>query len=143
MNKNLINDKSECQYLNDLLDVGPKKPLGYLPLSTISDICNVNVDDVANYLVKKGIETRIWKEDFCRIDGGVLYAYDSDSLQKLLNQNISVLYDAGWSTHVDGFVIQVVTKLAPHYSPIFDLIADSFADYDNGWRLIKKNVVSD
>jgi hypothetical protein len=125
------------KYLNDLLDVGPKKPLGYLPLSTIRGHCKVNPEDIAQYLQQKGMEVRLWHESFCRVSSGALYAYDAKALQDLLDKNAPILTEAKWPTAAEQFVNHVATELAPSYTPLFDVVADAFADQNNGLRLRK------
>ncbi len=130
MDKNLPNDCSENKYLNDLLRVGPDKPLGYLPLNTIREECKVNPLDVAKYLKRRGLEIKAWKQSFCKVWSGALFVYDRESLQKLLDQHSGILIEANWPSQADDFVVQVATTLAK--SPaLFDLVATAFADYQN------------
>ena len=133
MSENPFNDQSEGRYLNNLLDIGPDKPLGYLPLFTLRDLCMVDPIEVAEYLRQRGLETREWDQSFCHVGSGALYAYDRRSLQILLDRNLKVLNEAGWPNQADDFVVQVATTCVeqPH---LFDLVADAFADYQNPGR---------
>ena len=135
MNETPFKDQSEDKYLMDLLEVGLEKPLGYLPLDTIRDSCGVNPSEVAQYLQQRGFETREWDQSFCKVGSGALYIYDQVSLQKLLNNNSKVLVTSNWPTQADQFVVKVATTHAQSPSPIFDLVADAFADYGNGLRM--------
>lgn len=65
--------------------------------------------------------------------GGALFAYDRDSLQKLLNQNPDILNETGWPKQADEFVVRIATTYADH-PLLFDLIADAFGDYQNPCR---------
>ncbi|SRR3989344_2087035 len=133
MSENPFNDESKGRHLSDLLDVGPEKPLGYLPLDTIRNYCHVDPAEVAKYLQQRGLETREWAQSFCNVGSGALYVYDRASLQNLLNQKSKVLVEANWPTQVDDFVVKVATICAK--SPdLFNLVADAFADYKNPGR---------
>ena len=94
----------------------------------MSNLCQVDYLKVAQYLQKKGIEVRIWDESFCNVGSGALYAYDTDSLQALLNKNSQTLIEAHWPTQVDPFVICVATVTALFPSRLYEVVAEAFAD---------------
>lgn len=90
--------------LRDLFGVGPTKPLGYLPLSTIRR-CDRSVEDVASCLISRGLYTL--ENPFGIVGTGALYAAHGPSLLALLERSVGMLQGAGWPTTVPGFVQRV------------------------------------
>ena len=133
-------DQSKKKYLNHLLDIGPDKPMGYLPLNDIRNLCKVNYIELMNYLKQKGLEVKKWDRSFCSVGSGALYAYDKNSLQNLLDHNFSILDDADWPRKADEFVVKVATTYA-NKPFLYDLVADAFGDYYNPGKINKPNIL--
>lgn len=93
-------------YIKDLLIVGPRKPIGYLPLDTI-EAGGYDVNDLIQKLASDGLQV-------LRTGGivasGALYAWDRDALQKLLDRNLRTLEQAGWPVDVDSFVMHIIEQ---------------------------------
>ena len=119
------------KYLDDLLEVGPEKPLGYLPFHTISALCKVDYRELEKYLRERGIEVMKFSRFFCKVSSGAFYAYDREALQKLLDKNQGTLKDFRWPTQADQFVKKVAKKYAPGRTPLYRLVAETFADRIN------------
>jgi hypothetical protein len=128
-----IIDKSSTHGLDDLLSVGPEKPLGYLPLITIRNECKVDVNKLTKFLELNGKKTALFKEDECRIGSGALFAYDQEKLQSLLTTNAEILKKYNWTTDANLFV-KYIARVNANYktqSDLFNLIADAFGDSRN------------
>lgn len=115
--------------LNQLRRVGQEKLLGYLPLSTITDICHEDPKALQREAEGKGLKTLLLKYEECHIASGALYIYDPEKLQAflLLPENKSILERNDWPTQVADFVVQVAQVVAED-RPLFDLIALAFND---------------
>lgn len=124
-------------YSDDLTRVGPTKPMGYLPLSTVVD-CGHNPHELVDALQKKGQVAFLLSESDTSVGGGVLVCYHEPSLTAFLSipNNKKILDDAGWPTTADTFARRVLKDTAPQKTLLFDLIADAFADYTNPLRLV-------
>jgi hypothetical protein len=125
--------EKKTSYLKDIFNVGPLKPLGYLPLDTITDICGRDPADVQKELRARGLKTLRLTMTESNIWSGALYAWDESALHSHLQKNAATLAEAGWPVQTEAFV-RHLRHLAPSGTKLFDLIADAFADRDNGWR---------
>jgi hypothetical protein len=119
-------------HLDDLRKVGKEKPLGYLPIDTITKICNETIENIAKEAKIKGLSLKRFRRE--QTKSGVLYVYDKKSLGELLQKNSSTLQEAGWPTDPSAFVWKVSSTTAPNKTKLFDVIADAFADYTNQGR---------
>ncbi len=127
-----------ASYLDDLYRVGPDKPLGYLPLSTIEQ-CGIAASDLQTQLEEQGLKTFMVADKDCRTASGALYAWDEQALQALLTSRADILLAAQWPCEPAKFVQRVIDEVAPSAAPLFDLIADAFADKNNPWRSDKSS----
>jgi hypothetical protein len=121
------------ELLDDLRKVGPEKPLGYLPISTLVKICRVNLGQMEEELKQRGLKTVVLGEEESEVDGGALYAYDEQALSSLLENNRTTLQESGWPTEPEAFV-QHLKVSAGHKTDLFDLIAEAFGDKTNPLR---------
>lgn len=121
----LERDKEEA--LNNIRNIGPKKPVGYLPLETITDYCGQDLDQFVAECRARGHETRIFRGSQWPGLTGSLYVYDRDSLQTLLDDSRAILEQEGWPFDADGFVANLYVEV-PEGTPIFKLIARAFGD---------------
>lgn len=121
--------------MDDLRQVGPQKPLGYLPINTLIKICQISPESVEKELHKKGLKTlRLEEEEEeTNVVGGALYAYDENSLQELLTNHQELLTKEGWPVESESFIRNLVVH-APQKTDLFNLIADAFNDQTNPGR---------
>ncbi len=123
--------------LRDIKEVGSNKPLGYLPLDTITDLCKEDPEKLAQEAEAKGLRTLIVMDrEICEIYSGALYVWDEDALKQLLLKNEDVLKLADWPKEPEAFVRKSMIVTADGWTLLFDLIADAYADYTNPGRLI-------
>lgn len=131
-------DKSLTELRADIEHVGPRKPMGYMLLSTIEKHWGPDAAEAfARDAQSKGLKTQLFRGDEPGFRGskGVLTVWDEAELQKLLDKHRSVLTEAGWPTDANKFAQKVYFTHAPSPSPMFDLVADAFADYSNTGRM--------
>ncbi len=116
--------------LRDIKNVGPNKPVGYLPIETITHYCKSNLEDLVSESKANGLETRIFTGDQWPGYQGSLYVYDRAALQALLYKDKSILIQAGWPVMADTFVENLHVQV-PIGTPLFKLIARAFGDSFN------------
>lgn len=122
--------EEEQRILDDIKKVGPEKPLGYLPLSTLRD-CRTKVGHILKWARKNGLEALVLDHHQSKIMTGAIVVYDEEALRHLLETNESTLEEAGWPIDTERFVIQVMNEIAPKRTALFNLIADAFNNQDN------------
>jgi len=120
--------------MEDILSVGPDKPLGYLPLRTVLD-CGVTLSSAIDQARAAGnvalhlIRPEEWGDPM-----GSVYVYHFSALQALLDNRKEVPVEAGWPCEADPFVRRVAVDSVEPSTPLYDLIADAFSDADNPFR---------
>lgn len=129
-NVELYNDRN---LFNDLLNVGTKKLVGYLPLSTIEKYGGMNAK---NLLIKwaelSEYESSIkdYKDGFCCTSSGALYIYDKPNLQKFLDKYSEILKKANVPIDADEYIdyIEYNTIQNEKFPEAYKIIGMSFND---------------
>ena len=62
------------QLLRSLSQVGPNKPIGYLPLYTLRDVARIPPERVAADAITRGLAAVQFGPDECCIKSGALYS---------------------------------------------------------------------
>ena len=127
-------DKSDTNMLDDFFNIGPNKPMGYLEIFEIISRCEADPCQLEKYLNIQVITTKRYNADTSEC----LYAYDKQALSDLLERNKEVLEKANWPTDPDNFVKQIASIEVESGQPLYDLIADAFADYTHPLRSDKQ-----
>lgn len=128
-----------CQ---DVLSVGPEKPLGYASLNRIETELGISPIRLAQELTEKGLETIYLQpgfRGFGTFNHGALFVYDPRALQNLLDEGSRILSQEGWPLEAAAFVWMVITTRAPAKTLLCDLVADSFGDPYNPCRTDRKS----
>jgi len=112
--------------LNNLRMVGEEKPLGYLPISTLREICGMEPQKMREELEAKGLAVIELTEEESRIGSGALYAYDREALGRILESGRSILEKNQWPTEPDEFVRHL--KVFAENPDLYNLVAHTFAD---------------
>lgn len=114
--------------MNDLYDVGPNKPMGYLPKNTITELAKEDINSVIEQLKAKNLTTFIIEEDQgSHVVSGALYAYDRQALANLLQDNLEIVHKVDWPSDPDEFAKKVAVEFVSD-PELFRLIAYGFAD---------------
>lgn len=114
--------------LRSLDDVGPSKPVGYLPLSTIDEILLISPEAVAAGLTARGLATaRFSPEDTC-IESGALYVYHRAALHTLLANRAEAVGIADLPLDPDRFVVRIATTWFDEDHPAKPIIAAAFGN---------------
>ena len=122
-----------AQKIKELLDdvrlVGQQNLVGYLPISTITDICHEDPQVLQKIAENKGLKT-IMVADRPDKHFAALFVYDPANLQNFLDipGNKKILQQHDWPANTEGFMKNVIEELAPK-GPLFDLVALAFNDH--------------
>jgi len=123
---------SPAELMRDLLEVGQTKVLGYLPQSTLRDICGVEPAALQQQLEARGLKTLLLRQDECQVGSGALYAFDEKAMAAFLTrpQNAATLAEYGWPQQPEAFVLKTATEVARVETkrPLYDLIALAYND---------------
>lgn len=113
---------------SDIENIGPKKPLGYLPIVTLDKYCSKTPLDVQRYAAERGLQCRIFSEGECRVGSGAVYVWHAPSLDALLDENQDTLVKNGWPLDADAFAARVARDHADDPA-LYRLIGLAFADW--------------
>ena len=115
------------QLLNHLELVGDTKPVGYLPLSTLVEICGVDPESKKAELEAKGLVVHKFNyPEETGVDSGALYAYSHEALSRILQSNRQILEQNGWPVEPDEFVRHL--KVFAEDRALYRLVMQVFAD---------------
>lgn len=120
------------ELLKDLYGVWENKPVGYLPIKTLTDICQVSIDEISTTLREKWLTVLQLNQRQSNVRSGALYAYHDQALRTLLQSQKSILEKNKRPLDPDKFI----RKLRIHATKqdLFNLIADAFGDKTNQLR---------
>jgi hypothetical protein len=115
--------------MDDLYDVGPDKPLGYLPNEAIYGY-GERPEVVGDVSQRRGLSTLELGEEEAMIRGCALYVYDKKALDSLLGEQASMLAARGWPVDATEFVDRVGREAvdAEQDPELFRVIAWAFRD---------------
>jgi hypothetical protein len=112
--------------LRSLTEVGPTKPVGYLPLHTINNFVQLSPEAVAATATARGLATAQFGPDTCCIGSGALYVYDREALANLLRARADLISAAGLPLDPDLFVSCIATVWFAADHPVRPIIASAF-----------------
>lgn len=127
--------------IEDLTDVGPKKPIGHLGISMLEKDLAESGSDLtmfAKEMEEKGLRIKI--------SDHIYWVYDPKALKSLLESKQDILIsakqdtayqyanDEPWTTDPDKFIDLITKKEAKKETLLYDLIADAFGNYGGSGR---------
>jgi hypothetical protein len=121
-------DPNRNAILSQLTQVGPAKPVGYLPLYTITDLLQMNPHVLADEASASGRSVALFGPDQCCIKSGALYVFDRQSLQTLMQSSTSLLLANGWPLEPDEFVARIACEWIDQSHPLAPLIKRAFGE---------------
>lgn len=129
------NQEKSRNTLDDIRSVGTEKPLGYLSFSFIRRF-EATPEQLVAESSAKGLEYIVVIQPDLppSSPNPILYVYDRETLQKLLDQKRQILEGVKWPTEAGMFVHHIAGNKAPPETDLYDVVADSFADYTNPGR---------
>jgi hypothetical protein len=121
-------DNERRAILRSLDDVGPSKPVGYLPLRTLEKLLLLSPDAVAAGLTARGLATARFASDEACIRSGALYVFHRTALHALLTQHADAVRIAGLPLDPDRFVARIATTWFDENHPAMPIIAAAFGN---------------
>ena len=118
----------ESMLLRSLTQVGPAKPVGYLPLDTIRNFAKLSVEAIVSAARTRGLVAVQFGADASCIKSGALYVYDHEALSGLLQAQASALAAAGLPVEPDPFIEHIAAVWYPEDHPAYRIIASAFGD---------------
>ena len=112
--------------LRSLTEVGPSKPVGYLPLHTIEEFVQLTPEAVAAAATARGLATVQFGPAACCIKSGALYVYDREALASVLQESADAIVAAGLPPDPDRFVVHIATVWFDKDDPAYPIIARAF-----------------
>jgi hypothetical protein len=112
--------------LRSLSQVGPNKPIGYLPLYMLRDFVMVEPSDVAADAATRGLASAQFGPEACCIKSGALYIYHHDALSELLHAHADTLAAANMSVDPGQFVTQIAAEWLEPSHPVYAIISKAF-----------------
>jgi hypothetical protein len=113
--------------LRCLLEVGPSKPIGYLPLGAIK-AARSSREIVASSALARKLAVIEFPHGACCIESGALYVYDRAALATLLKERAVAAAAAGLPLQSDAFVAHIAaTWFAPDH-PAIPIIVAAFGE---------------
>lgn len=113
------NGRYNAPEVEDLLAVGPHKPLGYLPIQTFI-VMGVSVKELQQISINRGLNTFEIGEFF--------YVYDSAALAMLLDKHKFILARQRCPMDCEGFIHYIKKNDVDPYNPLFDIISEAFGN---------------
>ncbi len=114
--------------LPSLTEVGPSKPVGYLPLHTIEEFVQLTPEAIAAAAAARGLATAQFGPTACCIKSGALYVYHREALATLLQERADAARAAGLPLDPDRFVAHIANVWFDKDHPSYPIIATAFAD---------------
>jgi hypothetical protein len=108
------------------MQVGLRKPLGYVPLYTLKELLRRDPEDIASEVVASGLAAAQFGPDRCCIKSGALYVYDREALAELLQARADVLTASGCSTDPHHFVALIASVWFQHDHPVYPVLVAAF-----------------
>ena len=115
--------------LSEHTNVGPSKPISYLPINTIERLLKMSVADYARLIERGGGSCVVFAETETCIRSGAVYAYSKVDLARVLARNSSLLAEHSWPQEPAEFVTKVAQEWLDEDSPLTRVIDAAFGDH--------------
>jgi hypothetical protein len=124
-----LSEEERNSLLRSLTEVGPAKPIGYLPLQAIEKFLRLPPEALAAAAIAQGLSTaQFAPPPVSCIKSGALYVYHREALANLLQANADALSAAALSLDPDDFVVRIATLWFEESHPAHKIIAKAFGD---------------
>jgi hypothetical protein len=121
-------DEVANRVLTDHIDIGPKKPVSYLPINTVENVIDIPVSEYKLMIEGSGNQCSIFDTDQCCIKSGAVYAYSREGLDVLLKTHQDALRKYNWPTDPDDFIRRIASEWLEDESPIMPIVRRAFGE---------------
>jgi hypothetical protein len=108
------------------MQVGPPKPVGYVPLYAVKELLLRDPEDIASEAVALGLTATQFGPDKCCIKSGALYVYHREALAELLQARADVLAANGLPTDPNHFVALIASVWFERDHPVYPIVVAAF-----------------
>ena len=113
--------------LEQIRNLGPHKPMGYLPIDTLSSYFHSNVTEEIERARQKGFKYLILSPNETHIGTeGALFIYDEQPLRQLLDENWEVLLKCRWPIDPEAFVRKTASVFAREGTQLRKVVDKAF-----------------
>lgn len=123
----IYDDETKNEMLNEIRELGKEKPLGSMPLDTLTVITGKTPNEEVQNLESKGLKAIILPQN--DLMGGALYSYNEMYLKNLLQRHESTLQEEGWPTTPAEFVEFAHNNIAK--GSILKILSEAYSDTDH------------
>ena len=136
-------DKLTNGIFTDLLYVGTKKPMGYLPISTIEFYGGQGaLTQLIHWVIENKYDCRLWHEQFCSILSGALFVWDKLMLGEVLDKYKDILIESEIPVEPEAFVKYIIKNTV--YSevdlPAYIIIGFAFGNKRFTDKTLEENI---
>jgi 8-oxo-dGTP diphosphatase len=110
-------------------NVGPSKPLSYLPIGTIERLLGMTVADYVCLIEQQGSSCIVFSETETCIKSGAVYAYSRIDLARVLFRHRFLLAEHSWPEAPAEFVRKVAQEWLDEDNPLKRVIDAAFGDH--------------
>jgi len=121
-----VDDTLKDALLRSLQQVGPAKPVGYPPLSTVTDVLGLEVDDLIRDAIARGLAAVRFGPERCCIKSGAIYVYDCWAVAAAVRDATDNLTDYEIPSDPDGFVQYIAANWLDEDHPAYAIIVRAF-----------------
>ncbi len=104
--------------LSEHANVGPSKPMSYLPISTIERLLGMTIADYARLIEQRGSSCVVFAETETCIKSGAVYAYSKIDLARVLVRHSFLLAEHSWPEAPAEFVRKVAQEWLDEDNPL-------------------------
>jgi hypothetical protein len=112
--------------LREHLNVGPQKPVSYLPIDTIRKVIGMPESRYVEYIERVGNNALLFESRDCCIKSGAVYAYNKAALDDVLNEYQDMLSEYCWPLDSIGFITRIAQEWLKLEHPIMPVIKKAF-----------------
>lgn len=112
--------------MNDLLLVGSRKPLGYLPISTLQ-MCRQDINSLVENARMRNLRAEVWGTDMCAIGSGAVFVWDAERVEQFIELNADLLAAVGWPDDHHMLVRGIARESVALDTPLHQLIDTLFS----------------
>jgi len=112
--------------MNDILLIGPRKPMGYLPISTLQ-MCGQDTGALIDDARINGLRAEMWGSHECMVGSGALFVWDAETVEQFIEPNGPLLVGAGWPDDHHMLVRKIATQNVAIDTPLHELIDALFS----------------
>ena len=114
--------------LNEHLSLGPKKCASYLPIDTVEIILNLSINCYERLVSEAKHDHTTILAPSCCINPGAIYAFNIFHLEKIIEENMQLLYENDWPISSSAFIRKIAMEWLTDDDPILPVIKRAFGD---------------